>query len=196
MDVSSDYQLLWSTVEVRRTIVRKTTTGDQLRAGLLRMPRNRDPWILSASDCFGAILVEASLAPCSRTRHHRGMPDVEAAFEAFIAAFNVLDFERFRRCLSTEVSLFAPDSYTPSLIEGAAAVERHFRAVFRDSAPEGPGIRPASVRVRPLDERASLITFEFARRQGSTGRRSIVFRLEDGEWKILHIHASNISPEE
>jgi len=42
MDVSSDYQLLWSTVEVRRTIVRKTTTGDQLRAGLLRMPRNRD----------------------------------------------------------------------------------------------------------------------------------------------------------
>ena len=45
MDVSSDYQLLWSTVEVRRfsdCAVRKTTTGDQLRAGLLRMPRNRD----------------------------------------------------------------------------------------------------------------------------------------------------------
>jgi hypothetical protein len=41
----SDYQRLWSTVEVRRIIdpIRKTTTGDQLHAGLLRMPRIRDP---------------------------------------------------------------------------------------------------------------------------------------------------------
>lgn len=123
------------------------------------------------------------------------MHDVDQAFEAFIAAFNALDFERFRRCLSADVSLFAPRSDAPSLIEGAAAVEAHFAAVFRAEAPAGPCIRASNVRMRRLDERASLVTFEFARPHGSTGRRSIVFRFDDDGWKIAHIHASNTDAE-
>ena len=123
------------------------------------------------------------------------MHDVDQVFEAFIAAFNALDYERLCRCLSADVSLFAPRSDTPGLIEGATAVEAHFAAVFRAEAPDGPGIRASNVDVRRLDGRASLVTFEFARPRGSTGRRSIVFRLEDDGWKIAHIHASNTDAE-
>jgi ketosteroid isomerase-like protein len=119
------------------------------------------------------------------------MHDVDKAFEAFIAAFNALDFERFRRYLSADVSLFAPRPDSPDLIEGADAVETHFAAVFRAEAPAGPGIRADNVRVRRLDEHAALVTFEFARPGGSTGRRSIVFRRERDGWKVVHLHASN-----
>jgi len=120
------------------------------------------------------------------------MPDVTAAFEAFIAAFNALDFERFRHCLAPEATLFAPRAADASLIEGSAAVEAHFAAVFRAEAPAGPGIRPTRVRTTRLSDDVALVTFEFPRPGDSTGRRTIVFHKLEDAWKIVHIHASNV----
>jgi len=119
------------------------------------------------------------------------MHDVTAAFETFIAAFNALDVERFRRCLAPEVSLFAPCADGAPLIEGAAAVEAHFAAVFRAEGPAGPEIRPMRVRVSALAPQAALVTFDFARAHGSIGRRTLVFRRIGHDWRIAHIHASN-----
>ena len=122
------------------------------------------------------------------------MHDPAATFEAFIAAFNALDFARFRQCLAPEVSLFAPRAEGTQLIEGAAAVEAHFATVFRAEAPAGPGIRPTQVRVTALAFDAALVTFEFPRAHGSTGRRTLALRRIDAAWKIVHIHASNTEP--
>jgi ketosteroid isomerase-like protein len=119
------------------------------------------------------------------------MHDVAAAFESFIAAFNALDFERFRRCLAPEVSLFAPRADGAPLIEGAPAVEAHFAAVFRAEGPAGPNIQPTRVHVRALAPQAALVTFEFARAHGSIGRRTLVLRRIEDDWRIVHIHASN-----
>jgi ketosteroid isomerase-like protein len=119
------------------------------------------------------------------------MRDVQAAFEAFIAAFNALDFERFRRCLAPDVTLFPPRADGAQLIEGAAAVEAHFAIVFQAEAPAGPGIRPTSVRITRLYEDAALVAFEFSRAGNSRGRRSLVFHNLEDAWKIVHIHASN-----
>jgi hypothetical protein len=39
---------------------------------------------------------------------------------------------------------------------------------------------------------AAVVTFEFDRNAPeSLGRRTIVFDQREGEWKIVHIHASN-----
>lgn len=119
------------------------------------------------------------------------MHDVAAALETFIAAFNALDFERFRRCLAAEVSLFAPRADGAPLIEGAAAVEAHFAAVFRAEGPAGPDIQPMRVRMSALAPRAALVTFDFGRADGSIGRRTLVFRRIGDDWRIAHIHASN-----
>jgi len=119
------------------------------------------------------------------------MHDVAAAFEAFIAAFNALDFERFRRCLAPEVTLFAPRSSDASLIEGVARVQAHFAAVFEAEAPAGPGIRPERLRTASLGGHGALVTFEFERPGGSIGRRTLVFHRIADEWKIVHLHASN-----
>jgi ketosteroid isomerase-like protein len=124
-------------------------------------------------------------------RHHRAMYDAASTFEAFIAAFNALDLERFRRCLAPDVTLFAPRAADAHLIEGAAAVEAHFAAVFAAEAPAGPDIRPSHVRVSALGPDTALVTFEFARAHGSLGRRSLVLRRLADDWRVAHIHASN-----
>jgi len=120
------------------------------------------------------------------------MHDVAAAFEAFIAAFNALDFERFRRCLAPEVTLFSPSTVDASLIEGVAAVEMHFAVVFQAEAPAGPGIRPKRLRTAFLSEHSAVVTFEFERPGDSIGRRTLVFHDVGQAWKIVHIHASNL----
>jgi ketosteroid isomerase-like protein len=127
-------------------------------------------------------------------RHHHAMQSAASTFEAFIAAFNALDIERFRRCLAPDVTLFAPRAADAQRIDGAAAVEAHFAAVFRGETPAGPDIRPSRVRVSALGPEAALVTFEFARGHGSIGRRTLVLRRVDADWRIAHIHASNTEP--
>jgi ketosteroid isomerase-like protein len=122
------------------------------------------------------------------------MSDAEAVFREFISAFNELALKRFRACLASDVSLFAPSSSSHVLIEGAEAVEAHFAHVFSVERPAGPNIRPTNVHARQLGEQAALITFEFPREGGSIGRRTLVLHLEAGQWKVGHIHASNTTP--
>jgi len=119
--------------------------------------------------------------------------DVEAALREFISAFNALDFERFANCLAADVSLFAPDPLHPTRIDGAASVASHFRRVFEAAAPEGPNIRPVEISVTSLSRDAALVTFNFHRHDGSSGRRTIVFRREGSDLRVLHIHASNVA---
>ena len=119
-------------------------------------------------------------------------PDTDGAralVDRFIDAFNRLDGEGFRACLAADVSLFAPGS-AAGLIEGAAVLA-HFDRVFREEAPEGPRIRPRSLRCQALGADAALVSFEFERDGGSLGRRTLALRRERGEWRVAHIHASN-----
>ena len=124
------------------------------------------------------------------------MSDAQSVFEQLIAAFNALDFERFVECLAPEVSLFAPASSEPGLIEHTTAVQAHFRKVFQVESPSGPGIRPGNVRVRSIGDQAALVTFEFERSGHSTGRRTIVLQHGVAGWKVVHVHASNTESRE
>jgi ketosteroid isomerase-like protein len=124
--------------------------------------------------------------------------EVERTFHRFIDAFNALDWEGFRACLSDEVSLFNPDLpevSTLARLDGRAEVERAYAAVFAAArkAGSGPHIVPRHLRLQTMPETA-LVSFEFDRGGGSFGRRTLVFRKEQGAWRILHIHASNALP--
>lgn len=119
------------------------------------------------------------------------MNTVSALFEEFIRAFNALDIERFAKCLSPDISIYPPSTQDAQIVEGLAAVVEHFKRVFEDAGSAGPNIRPTAVRIRQLGGEAGLVTFEFPREGGSNGKRSMVFRLEESGWRIVHIHASN-----
>lgn len=124
----------------------------------------------------------------------------QAAFGTFIAAFNSLDWPTLRSCLADSVSLFGPanpGAVSLHRLDGRAAVERSFRAVFdaasADGAePRGPDIRPQNVLLQQISG-AALVTFEFERAEHSFGRRSILFSKQGGTWRIVHIHASNVT---
>ena len=122
-----------------------------------------------------------------------------AAFDQFIAAFNNLDWEAFRRCFADSASLFnpdIPDAISLHRMDGREEIERNFRAVFAAVAAgtgdkRSPNIHPENVRLQQFGD-TGVITFEFKRAEHSTGRRTIVFERLKGFWLIVHIHASNV----
>ena len=59
-----------------------------------------------------------------------------------------------------------------------------------EGMPNPLSIDPQDLDIRVLGE-AALATFHLADESG-LGRRSVVFRRQGGEWKILHVHASNV----
>jgi len=128
----------------------------------------------------------------------------QAAFARFIAAFNALDWSSFRACFADDASVFNPDiPHVASLhrLDGRAAIERTFRAVFEATGAEAdhpsPHILPENVRVQRFSDTA-IVTFEFNRPNGSFGRRTLVLHHRGARWLIVHIHASNVAraPEE
>jgi hypothetical protein len=123
----------------------------------------------------------------------------QAAFSNFIGAFNALDWPSFKGCLADSVSLFGPDipgAISLHRLDGRSDVERSFRALFdaaaSDSPPRGPNIHPENVLFQQFSESAT-VTFEFRRSDNSFGRRTLVLARVGGLWKIVHIHASNVS---
>jgi ketosteroid isomerase-like protein len=140
-------------------------------------------------------------ASCQTLGGEPGDGTPRAAFDHFIAAFNALDWETFRRCFADSASLFnpdIPDALSLHRMDGREDIERNFRAVFDASAAGtvnqgGPDIHPENVRLQQFGETA-LVTFEFKRSERSIGRRTIVFNKLQGSWLIVHIHASNVVP--
>jgi ketosteroid isomerase-like protein len=139
-------------------------------------------------------------ASCQTLRNDRADAAPRAAFDQFIAAFNSLDWEAFRRSFADSASLFnpdIPDAISLHRMDGRNDIERNFRAVF-DAADAGtdhersPNIRPENVRLQSFGDTV-IITFEFTRSGHSTGRRTIVFNKLKGSWLIVHIHASNVT---
>jgi ketosteroid isomerase-like protein len=126
-------------------------------------------------------------------------PDVERAFNRFIAAFNNLDWDSFRSALADDVTVFNPDiPEAPPLerLDGRQEVEEGFKQVFLASRKQSSGppylhIVPRNVRIQMLGE-AAIVTFEFERDSNSFGRRTLVFHRGPHGWKIVHIHASNV----
>ncbi len=126
--------------------------------------------------------------------------DVRKALSGFVEAFNNLDWETFRSCLAADATLFnpeIPEASSLARVDGKAAVEASFGAVFATTRQQAAGppylhIVPRNVLVQMLPG-AAVVTFEFDRERGSFGRRTMVFRKEPGGWRIIHIHASNVS---
>ena len=133
----------------------------------------------------------------ARADAHR---DVERAFNRFIAAFNNLDWEQFRSAFADEVTVFNPDiPEAPSVdrLDGRQQVEQGFKSVFEASRKNAAGppylhIVPKEVRIQLLGD-AAVVSFEFDREGNSLGRRTIIFHRQGRAWKIVHIHASNVT---
>lgn len=121
---------------------------------------------------------------------------VQRAIEEFIEAFDKLDWERFRKCFSDQVTVFFPFDDHPCRVDGKSEVEAIFQSFFEEVRKRAPGppylqLNPTEVKVQ-LFNGVAIVTFHLDRPDG-LGRRSIVFQKQNGSWMIVHLQASRIS---
>lgn len=147
-----------------------------------------------------AFVVVAVFSGCASATRPDVTPQVTAALDHFLTAFNNLDWPAFRECFAEDATLFNPDiPDAPSVhrLDGRSAIEDSFRAVFEATRKSGTGPPYMHIVPQRLTIQASgtvaIATFEFGRTANSFGRRTIVFEKRGGRWLIVHIHASNIS---
>lgn len=121
---------------------------------------------------------------------------VQRAAEAFLVAFNNLEWESFRRSFSDDATAFFPFSQVPRLANGRAEVEAVFKLFFDEVRKRKPGppyqnIEPKDLKVQVLGD-AAIVTFHLGG-DDPVGRRTLVFQKQKGEWLIAHLHASTIA---
>ena len=127
---------------------------------------------------------------------------VEDALARFVTAFENLDWTTFRGCFSANPTMFHPASPNLRRVDSPIEFDKAWQGVFsrikknsgRASAPYMK-LNSQNVRIERLTPDVALVTFHLAD-PGIIGRRSLVFQKIDGDWKIVHIHASNLPESE
>jgi ketosteroid isomerase-like protein len=124
---------------------------------------------------------------------------IEQALSAFLTAFDNLDWHAFRACFSGTATVFHPSAPNTRRIDTSDQFEKAWLGVFERikknsgrTSPPYMRLNPLDLRVDKLSEDVALVTFHLV--DGSTvNRRTLVFKRDPDGWKIVHIHASNIT---
>ena len=124
---------------------------------------------------------------------------VEEALSASLTAFDDLDWQAFRACVNGTATIFHPAAPNIRRIDSPDQFEKAWLGVFERikkssgrAAPPYMNLNPVDLRVEKLSLDVALVTFHLV--DGNTvNRRTLVFKQEPNGWKIVHIHASNIT---
>jgi ketosteroid isomerase-like protein len=148
--------------------------------------------VLTAATLESAVAQEKTLA------NPKTAP-IEEALSAFLTAFDNLDWQAFRTCFSNSATMFHPAAPNVRRIDSPDQFEKAWLGVFERikkssgrTSPPYMKLSPLDLRVEKLSEEVALVTFHLV--DGSTvNRRTLVFKWDLDGWKIVHIHASNIT---
>lgn len=170
-------------------------------------PLNR---LLLAASSF-ALLAACGTARAPGMAPSSGAPSAEAqasdsvsayrAATGFIAAFDSLQWERFRGYLADDITMFFPFPQLPRRVDGRQAVEEIFGEFMRSQRtrrieagqPLVQGLDPQDLRVQMAGPDVAIASFHLGGERPA--RRSIVFRrFGGGEWRVVHWHASSPPP--
>lgn len=122
--------------------------------------------------------------------------EVRDALAKFVYAFDNLDWESFRLAFDDTATVFYPRAF-PERANGRAEFEKTFRVVFqqiRGGKTEAPymDIQPKDMEVQMFGD-CAIATFHLDDRPGVLNRRTIVLAKTQAGWKIVHLHASEVS---
>lgn len=130
-----------------------------------------------------------------------GTADLQSTANEFLQALDNLDWDLFEKGWSAEPSVFFPFNDTPERVDGKSAVNERFKVFFEQVKQKASG--PPYLKLEPQELKVTrygdvgLISFTLGGLKsvgglsGSIGRRTILFVLEDGKWKVAHLHASS-----
>lgn len=113
-------------------------------------------------------------------------PDVRQAMNDWMTALNSLDEARITGAFAGDATAFFPVVKAERL-DGKAAIA----AVFHDyvAGSKKTNIVPEELRVQQRGD-VAVVTFN-VHNPSAVSRRTFVWRLDSGAWKIVHMHASN-----
>ena len=116
----------------------------------------------------------------------------------FLKAFENLDIDAFMSCFAPDATVFFPIPEPPQRFDGEAAIREHFQQVFaairRTSSATAPPfhhLNPEDLEVQVLSSDAAVVTFHL-RNSERIARRTLVISKVGGDWRIRHLHASNV----
>jgi ketosteroid isomerase-like protein len=122
--------------------------------------------------------------------------EVRDALAKFVYAFDNLDWESFRLAFDDDATVFYPRAF-PERANGRAEFEKTFKVVFeqiRNGRTIGPymDIKPRDLKIQ-LFGNVAIATFYLDDRAGILNRRTVVLKKAKAGWKIVHLHASEVS---
>jgi ketosteroid isomerase-like protein len=128
--------------------------------------------------------------------------EIRTALASFLLAFNNLDWPAFRGCFAADATMFHPAVPNVKRIDTPEEFEKAWLGVFARikkssgrNAPPYMNLQPLDLRIQMLSQEIALVTLHLV--DGPTvSRRTIIFKRYADGWKIVHIHASNITVSE
>jgi hypothetical protein len=163
--------------------------GDEGQSGM-----RKSLWAVA---CMFALFGMAA-APRRARGHEPPRETVEQALSRFLTAFDNLDWPAFRACFNDRPTMFHPSPPNIRRVDTPEEFEAAWHVVFerirKNSSRTSPPymkLSPTDLRIDPLADNVSLVTFHLIG-DGKLSRRTLIFRHYDDGWKIVHIHASNL----
>lgn len=145
---------------------------------------------------FSALLVSAALTSQACPADQLRRASLEQTQAAWLARFNALDLPCFLRFFAADATLFSPTQ----LDDKAGRVEPDAIADYWTKMFAGLGrnrtslsITPRDVRITRLGGKAAVVSFHLSS-DAYPGRRTLVWRRNPEGWRIVHLHASRLSP--
>jgi ketosteroid isomerase-like protein len=121
---------------------------------------------------------------------------IEAFTRKFLRALEDLDMQQFIACFADNATVFFPMPEPPDRVEGKRAIQQRFERVvasIRGTAKSGPPfhhLAPEDLTVQIMPGQTAVVSFHL-RNSERIARRTLVFINTNGQWLILHLHASN-----
>jgi hypothetical protein len=141
------------------------------------------------------IMSLTSFSQVSKTRHANDSIAVMSSFNSFIDAFTNLKRDQFSNCFADDATGFFPGftdvaERVNTKAEMLSVFDQYFQKTKREkSGPPYLVIEPRDVRVQ-INQGIAILTFHVLG-PGLIGRRTLVYR-NDGAWKIIHMHGSQV----
>jgi ketosteroid isomerase-like protein len=121
---------------------------------------------------------------------------IEAFTQEFLRAFENLDMKQFIACFADDATVFFPMPEPPERVQGEQAIQQRFELVFasiRSTAKTGPPFHhlvPEDLSIQVMPGHTAVVSFHL-RNEERIGRRTLVLTKMNGQWLIIHLHASN-----
>lgn len=123
---------------------------------------------------------------------------VMQATEKFVNAFTNFNWATFRNSFTDDATLFYPDWDQRKRVAGRKEIEATWLKLFPEFADTANVkklvINPKDIFIQVYGNNA-IVTFHLGNGVTHLSRRTLVMVKKKKEWKIVHLHASNISSE-